>query len=119
MRFALPFLLVCTALVLAVLALGAFARPPETGDLPDLTLRDPSGRSFDLASLDGRVWVASFISAGCIDACEGTIERLSRLRDGLPGGVRLVTFVVDGTGLWPRRPTAAAERLPSGANRQR
>jgi len=110
MRFALPFLLVCAALVLAVLVLGAFARPPETGDLPDLTLRDPSGQSFDLASLDGRIWVASFISAGCIDACEGTIERLSRLHDGLPDGVRLVTFVVDGAGLWPRRPTSAADR---------
>ena len=40
MRYAIPFLVVCAALVASVLVLGAFARPPEVGPLPDLTLRD-------------------------------------------------------------------------------
>ena len=52
MRFAIPFLVVCAALVCSVLVLGAFARPPEVGPLPDLTLRDPAGQSVDLSAMD-------------------------------------------------------------------
>jgi uncharacterized membrane protein YozB (DUF420 family)/cytochrome oxidase Cu insertion factor (SCO1/SenC/PrrC family) len=110
MRFAIPFLAVCAALVVSMLLLGMFARPSEVDDVPDLTLRDPRGQSFDLRSLNERIWVASFLSAGCIDDCEATLERLSRLRDGLPEKVPLVTFVIDGTGQWPRRPAIAEGR---------
>ena len=110
MRYATPFLVVCAAIVAAVLVLGAFARPPEVGPIPDLTLRDPRGQSFDLSSMQGRIWVATFISAACIDDCEATIARLSRLHDGLPEDVPLVTFVVDTTGLWPSRPAPAEDR---------
>ena len=110
MRFALPFLVVCAALVASVLVLGAFALPPEVGPLPDLTLRDPRGQSFDLTSMNGRIWVATFVSADCIDDCEATMVRLARLHDGLPDDVPLVTFVIDGAALWPRRPGPAEER---------
>jgi putative membrane protein len=110
MRFAIPFLVVCAALVASVLVLGAFARPPEVGPLPDLTLRDPRGQSFDLSSMNDRIWVASFVSADCIDDCPETMLRLSRLLDGLPDDVPLVTFVVDGAGQWPRRPAPAEDR---------
>ena len=110
MRYAIPFLVVCAALVASVLVLGVFARPPEVGPLPDLTLRDPSGQSFDLSSMNDRIWVATFVSAGCLDDCPETMLRLSRLLDGLPDGVPLVTFVVDGAALWPRRPAPAEAR---------
>jgi putative membrane protein len=110
MRFAVPFLIVCAALVAAVLVLGAFARPPVTGPLPDLTLRDPSGRSFDLISMRSRIWVASFVGAGCLADCEATVRRLARLHDGLPDDVPLVTFVLGNPAQWPRRPAAADTR---------
>lgn len=110
MRYALPFLVVSAALVAAVLVLGAFARPTEVGPLPDLTLRDPRGQSFDLSSMKNRIWVASFIGADCIHDCDGTMARLARLHDGLPEGVPMVSFVVDGESLWPRRPALAEDR---------
>jgi uncharacterized membrane protein YozB (DUF420 family) len=60
--------------------------------------------------MDGRIWIAGFVSATCIDACPDAVERLAILHDGLPGDIPLVTFVVDGKSLWPTRPSAAQDR---------
>jgi uncharacterized membrane protein YozB (DUF420 family) len=110
MRLALPFLLLCCALVAAVLVLGWASHAPDLGLPPDLTLRDPAGHRFELAAMRGRVWVASFVSAQCLEDCPSAVERLAGLHDGLPRGVPLVTFVVEVRGLWPPRPTAAQDR---------
>ena len=110
MRLALPFLLVCCALVAAVVLLGVASRAPDVGPVPALTLRDPAGQRVELATLRGRVWVASLIDAECLERCPSTLERLAHLHDGLPDGVALVTFVVGGRGLWPAQPAAAQDR---------
>ena len=110
MRPALPFLLVCCALVAAVIVLGVGLRAPDLGPVPALTLRDPAGRRVELASLRGRAWVASVVGAGCLERCPAVLERLARLHDGLPEGVPLVTLVVGGRGLWPAQPAATQDR---------
>ena len=112
MRYALPFMVVCAALVASILVLGAFARPAEVAPLPDLTLRDPRGQSFDLASMSGRIWVATFVSAGCADDCEATLARLARLHDGLPDDVPMVTFIVDGEGWLSEVRSIVREQFP-------
>ncbi|HVQ26633.1 MAG TPA: hypothetical protein VMV01_15705, partial [Planctomycetota bacterium] len=62
------------------------------------------------SKLRGRVWVASFVDAGCLGHCPSAAERLAALHDGLPDGVPLVTFVLGGQGQWPSRPQNAAGR---------
>lgn len=110
MKLALPFLLLCCALVGAVVVLGIGAHAPEVGPLPALTLRDPAGRRVELEALRGRVFVASVIGAECLERCPSTLERLAHLHDGLPDGVPLVTLVVGGRSLWPAEPAAMQDR---------
>jgi uncharacterized membrane protein YozB (DUF420 family) len=95
----------------AVLALFEIGRPePPPGPLPRLVLRDGAGARCNLASLDGRVWVGSFLPGRCLLECPQAIDALARIRDRLPAEIPLVTFVVDGRGLWPARPAAVSER---------
>ncbi len=70
------------------------ARQLEIGDkVPDFELRDPTGASFDLSELRGRVVVMSFFSAA--DDREGGREVLARLAEVANAlGSRLVDRVV-------------------------
>ncbi|HXV75626.1 MAG TPA: DUF420 domain-containing protein [Candidatus Polarisedimenticolaceae bacterium] len=110
MRLALPFVLICCALIAAVAVLGALGRVADGAAFPELTLRDPDGERFEVGTLQGRVWVASFVAAVCLRECATTAEQLARLADGLPRDVPLVTFVLGGDSLWPEPLAAAATR---------
>ncbi len=70
------------------------ARQLEIGDkVPDFELRDPTGASFDLSELRGRVVVMSFFAAA--DDPEGSREVLARLGEVANAlGSRLVDRVV-------------------------
>ncbi len=100
----------CGALVVASLVLVVLNIQPPGRELPDLTVRDSSGRGFEVATLGNTVWIASFISRRCLDACPGALDRLAALHDEMPEGMTLVTFVLDSEGQWPPRPAAARER---------
>lgn len=107
---ALPFLVPCGALVAAVLVLGLATHARGRAPLPEMTLRDPGGQRVELGKLHGRVWVASFVDADCLERCPSVADRLAALHDRLPPGVPLLTFVLDGHGQWPSRPRGAEER---------
>lgn len=110
MKPALPFFVVCAALIAALGVLGTWGQAPRATSFPELTLRDPAGERFDVGTLYGRIWVASFIDSGCVTRCPATVERLKGLRDGLPEDVPLVTFILGGESLWPVPIEAAAQR---------
>ena len=110
MRYAWPVFVVCTALLVGTLVLAIFNAAPRADALPELTFRDSAGNRFHLASLHGRLWVASVISRRCLDGCPETLARLADLHDDLPPGVPLVTAVIDTRGRWPQRPKIASSR---------
>jgi len=100
----------CGALVVASLVLAVLNVQPPGRALPDLTVRDTGGRGFEVESLADAVWIASFVSRRCLDACPTTLDRLATLHDEMPEGMRLVTFVLDADGQWPPRPPSAGGR---------
>ena len=104
------FLVLCGALVAAVLVLGLGSHARDAGPVPVMTLRDPGGQRVELGKLRDQVWVASLIGADCLERCAPTVERLAQMHDGLPPGVPLVTFVLGGRGIWPSRPQGAEIR---------
>jgi len=82
---------------------------PRLGQVPAFSLTDQTGRPFQSAELQGRVWVANFIYTSCSTACpklSGTMADLQRhLRNrGQERNVHLVSFTID-----PERDTV--ERL--------
>ena len=100
----------CGALVVASLVLVVLNIQPPGRALPDLTTRDTGGRAFELEDLVDRVWIASFVSKRCLDACPSALDHLAQLHDDTPEGMLLVTFVLDAEGTWPPRPQAAQGR---------
>jgi protein SCO1/2 len=99
------------ALALSV-AIVAFRRhashpaepPPVLGRMEAFSLYDQRGKAFQLADLDGTIWIADFIFTGCQAACpmltskmralqKHVEERERSLGHRLP--VRLVSFSVD------------------------
>jgi len=100
----------CGALVVATLVLVVLNIQPPGRELPDVTVRDTGGRGFEVASLEDSVWIASFVSRRCLDACPGTLDHLAALHDEMPEGTTLVTFVLDADGQWPPRPAPALDR---------
>ncbi len=100
----------CGALLVASLVLAVLNVQPPGRALPELTTRDTGGRAFELLELQDQVWIASFISRRCLEACPATLEHLAQLHDDMPERTSLVTFVLDAEGTWPPRPQAAVGR---------
>lgn len=69
--------------------------PPELGAAPDFRLINRDGREVDSAELVGAPWVADFIFTRCALSCPRMTERMIRLDEMEPGGVRRVSFSVD------------------------
>lgn len=97
-------------LVLALLVAGAalagwaFIKggPVESGlerfqQVPAFQLTGSDLKPFSSASLDGKVWVASFVFTTCKNSCPMLTSQMKRLAESLPAGDRyaLVSFTVD------------------------
>lgn len=67
------------------------------GQIPDFRLVQADGSPFTSASLDGKVWVASFIYTTCKASCPMLTAQVKRLSKSLPSGedFALVSFSVD------------------------
>lgn len=73
---------------------------PVYMSLPEVTLTDENGNSFDLAQTRGKVAVLSPIYTHCPDICPVTTAKMKQIQDriqeaGLSEQVELVSFTVD------------------------
>jgi protein SCO1/2 len=85
--------------------------------VPDFSLTDQADKPVTLHELKGRVWVADFIFTNCGGTCPVMTEKMKKLQETLPAGIRLVSFTVD-----PARDTSkalAAYAAEHGATRER
>lgn len=88
------------ALALFALACSG-AAVPELDRLfrvPDFELVDQTGAPFEVSSLDGQVWVASFLFTSCSGTCPTLASQLGNLQSrlsGYRGRVRIVSLTVD------------------------
>jgi cytochrome oxidase Cu insertion factor (SCO1/SenC/PrrC family) len=98
-------LMVVIALVFAA-ALGAWAvwgpalkaEPlPVLGQVPAFTLTGLDGKAFDSRSLQGKIWVASFVYTSCKNSCPMLGQQMRRLSKLLPAGdgYALLSVTVD------------------------
>ena len=91
-----PVLTIVAALALT--ACGSHSTLPSYGVVPDFTLTDQSGRTFESKkSLDGKVWVANFIFTRCSGPCPRMTSQFRKLRDDVKdhSGLRMVSFTID------------------------
>jgi protein SCO1 len=78
----------------------------DIGPAPQTVLTDSDGRSFDLASLKGKVVLVSFVYTTCTGVCPGTTQAMGRVRRALDdaklwgNSVEFVSITLD-----PRRDT--------------
>jgi protein SCO1/2 len=95
-------------------------REPELArfyPLPDFALTDQTDRTVTLGDLKGRVWIADFIFTNCAGTCPMMTDKMRRLQEKLPAGIRMVSITVD-----PARDTTkalAAYAAEHGATRDR
>jgi len=74
------------------------AQPPVLGQVPSFRLVSDNGAVFDSSSLDGRVWLASFLFTSCPGPCPRLVERLKSVRRAIPAErMAMVSFSVDPT----------------------
>lgn len=97
-RIALAFLLVAAGSTLCLVLWGAPSlRPPAGAEVPSFALTTAQGRLFQSESLQGQVWVASFIFTRCPSSCPLIMGELKALQERFADadGLRLVSFSVD------------------------
>jgi cytochrome oxidase Cu insertion factor (SCO1/SenC/PrrC family) len=80
------------------------AQLPVYGVVPDFALTDQRGRAVRRRSLEGTVWIASFIFTNCPDECPLMTAEMARLQSDLAhlADFRLVSISID-----PERDTPA------------
>ena len=89
------------SLRLTILALLAGCSKPESlpkyWAIPNFTLTDSAGQSFDSASLKGKVWVADFFFVSCPGTCPMLTTRMAALHQEFAGedSVRFVSITTD------------------------
>jgi len=117
-------------LVLALFALpigrSMLRRLPEAPKVfapaPDFRLTDETGRPFERARLDGRVWVADFIFTRCAGACplmSARMEKIQKRTRQLGRAFHMVSFTADPERDGPEELAAYARRYhanPRGWN---
>ena len=69
--------------------------PPELGSAPQFRLINRDGGAIDSTELLGAPWVADFIFTRCALSCPRMTERMLRLEELIPSGLRRVSFSVD------------------------
>jgi cytochrome oxidase Cu insertion factor (SCO1/SenC/PrrC family) len=91
-----PVLILLAALALS--SCGSHPILPSYGVVPDFSLSDQSGRSFQSnEALKGKVWVANFVFTRCSGPCPRMTSQFRKLRDELkdPSELRMVSFTID------------------------
>ena len=86
------------AAMLALTACGSHSTLPSYGVVPDFTLTDQRGRTFQSKNaLDGKVWVANFIFTRCSGPCPRMTSQFRKLRDEVKDDsrMRMVSFTID------------------------
>ena len=69
--------------------------PPELGAAPQFRLVNRDGRAIDSTEMLGAPWVADFIFTRCALSCPRMTERMVKLEELVPNGLRRVSFSVD------------------------
>ncbi len=72
--------------------------PPVMFELPDYAMVDHAERPFTPATLEGEVWVASFVFTRCPSSCPAVTRAMQDLQDRFARngiGVKMVSFSVD------------------------
>ncbi len=85
------------ALACSLIALsGCAARAglPSYSTVPQFTLTDQNGGSFDSTRLNGKVWIADFIYTTCPGPCPRMSSQMHQVQKALPG-IDLVSFTID------------------------
>ena len=74
-----------------------FSRLPVYGDLPDFSLIDSEGKSVELSTLKGKVWVSDFIFTRCEDTCPLESAEMASLQKDFESELnfRLVSITAD------------------------
>lgn len=87
----LPFLLLSSACA------DRASKLPNYGHVPEFSMTDSQGNSFDSTQLAGKVWVADFIYTNCPSACPFMSARMRSVQRAVKGksDVRLVSISVD------------------------
>lgn len=86
------------AAALALTACSGGPNLPSYGVVPNFTLTDQSGRTFQSKdSLDGRVWVANFIFTRCSGPCPRMTSQFRKVRDEVKDhrDLRMASFTID------------------------
>lgn len=69
--------------------------------VPEFTFTDQNNKSFGLADLKGKVWVADFIYTACPDICQPMTFNMSKLQDMAKkeeiDNIEFVSFSIDPT----------------------
>ncbi len=88
-----------------VLVLGCSLNPPDAPDgkgghvhtVPPFSLTERSGTTINNESLQGKVWVASFVFTRCSGPCPSVTGTMAKVQKALADveDFRLVTFTVD------------------------
>ncbi len=73
------------------------ATPTDFGKPGEFKLVDMAGNAFDSKSLDGKVWIASFVFTRCTGPCPAVTASMARLQEDLKDqtNLKLITFTVD------------------------
>src|SRR5438105_4671447 len=90
---------------------------PAYYSLPDFSLTDQTGSVITLRDLAGKAWVADFIFTNCGGTCPAMTDKMRKMQEVLPPGIRMVSFTVDPSRDTPRVLAAYAEE--HGASRDR
>lgn len=95
--------------------------PPVYEQVSAPTFTDQDGKPFEIASLDGRIWVVDFIFTRCGAQCPVMTTRKAQLQTWLTekemGNVQLVTITVDPEFDTPEVLKRYAERFKAEAGR--
>jgi len=76
--------------------MAAHEPPPILGQVPEFQLVSDNGAAFEVSSLGGRPWLASFLFTTCPGPCPLLVERLKSVRARIPAEeLAIVSFSVD------------------------
>ncbi len=94
------FLLFFTLLSIACLFIWTKIHPvknplPVYGQVPAFSLVDQSGKTVDLESLKGQIWIVDFIFTRCGGQCPFMNEKMKEIRKELPSQIKSISISVD------------------------
>lgn len=94
----LTIISILTLLLLSACGKGEI-KDAKNWPVPDFTFTDQNNKSFGLADLKGKVWVADFIYTACPDICQPMTFNMSKLQEMAKkeeiDNIEFVSFSVD------------------------